>query len=613
MPLVFLSFLHDGYELPKWLMWRWGILLIFLIETISLARNNPKRERKKEVKFFLPAFIFPWFAFFFFSLLSLDGTVNLQLGLVNISTLVLGFSLCFLISTRWEDFEIKHLILFLIFSALPIAVYGIFQAFGRDFISLPGPFRGAIATFGHRNPAAEYELMIIPLLMYGAFFYTTPTTPLPPGRRNQKIRLVRGFSLSGLPFVYTHFIMTHTRGSYFALIIALFFVLGFTTALPRQKTRRWFAGTAALLLLLTGLFFARNYNLPEEKIIGGKNATIQQPFQNDTTEIPSSLRSRILIWQATLAAFRKHPVVGVGTGNLGEVLPLYHSEELKRRFHGQIEAGNSHNEYLQILAETGIPGGVSFLIFLALLLFFAVRISWRTAQEKNEFLPFFLTASILGILTAALLSSPLQKPATLFLFWLFIGFLMVFGKEETRFFILSRKTRERTMVGFIVVLGVSAYGFAWLPIQADFYGQKSFAAFEAGNRKQAVLYIEKALSFQPQNRNLLTMAGNTYLGVGRFEEAVRYYNRVIVYHPYWPPGYGNMGLALAQAGVFTDAEKYLKYSLRLDDYQPLVRNTLGTIYFQEGKKSEAKEEFLKALALDPTLDLPKLNLRELEK
>jgi len=377
---------------------------------------------------------------------------------------------------------------------------------------------------------------------------------------------------------------------------------------------RWFIGTVIALALLTGFFFARNYNLAGEKVIGGRSEILRQNTpQNDMREIPSSLRSRLLIWQATLGAFRSRPVVGVGAGNLNEVVPRFYSEELLKTFKGKLEPGTSHNEYLQILAETGILGGFSFLTFLVLLLSFAGKVSRRSAKEKADFLPFFLTASVLGCLTASLLSSPLQRPATLFLFWLFTGFLAVFGREKKGPFVLSRKTEEGMLTGFAVILTLCAYGFGWRPIAADFYGQKSFTAYRSGNRRQAVLNIEKAMAFQPQSRELLTVAGNTYLGIGRFEEAIRYYERVTVYHPYWPQGYGNLGLSLAQAGFFAEAERYLNYSLRLDAYQPLVHNTLGAVYLQQGRQTEARKEFLEAINIDPSPIFPRLNLQEMKQ
>lgn len=614
MPPVFWVFLREGYDLPKWFLLWWGMFFVFAAELFHLS---PKGRGMGEGELIFPVFVYPWLAFFFFSLLSLGAVVNFPLGFLNIANLILGFSILFFVSNRWDELEVKSLIPFLVLPALPVAVYGIFQAFGCDFISYAGSFKGAISTFGHRNFVAEYELMVLPLLIYLGFFHTA-------AEKSISKNVVRGFSLASLPIVYAHLIMTHTRGSYVALIAALLFMLVIWLGLPRRKmprNDRFFVGTAVLLLLLTGLFLAHNFDRSGEKVIGQGAGEVRQnsavagggeEAQNGV-EIPASLHSRILIWQATFAVFRKHPVVGVGAGNLNEVLPPYYSPELLKMFQGKVEAGTSHDEYLQILAETGLPGAFSFLAFLVFLLYFGTRVGRRPAKDKNEYLPFFLTASILGILTAALVSSPLQRPETLFLFGLFIGFLAVFGKEGTRSFTVNRKVQERIWLGFTVVLGLCAYNFGWLPLRADFYGQKSYHEFRSGYHKQAVADIEQALRFQPQSRYLLTLAGNTYLNINRFEDAARIYGQAVVYHPYWPGGYGNLGIALAQAGLFADAEKCLNYSLQLDPYQPLVHNTLGTVYLQQGRRPEAKEEFLKALAIDPGLIFPRLNLQEMEK
>jgi hypothetical protein len=264
MPLVFWVFLRDGYELPKWFLWRWGMVLIFLFA--KQARNDKTN---------LPFFVYTWLAFFFFSLLSLGEAIDLQAGFLNIANLFLGLTLFLFVSVRLKDFEIKNLVPFLILPALPVAVYGIFQAFGCDFISLTGPFRGAISTFGHRNFVAEYELMVLPLLLYGGFFGFDKSNPY------VFKNVVRGFSLASLPIVYAHFIITHTRGSYVALIAALVFIIIFVHT-HNDNWKRCFVGAVILLILLTGFFFVRNYNLAGERVIGGRNEILRQKTpQND--------------------------------------------------------------------------------------------------------------------------------------------------------------------------------------------------------------------------------------------------------------------------------------------------------------------------------------------
>lgn len=164
-----------------------------------------------------------------------------------------------------------------------------------------------------------------------------------------------------------------------------------------------------------------------------------------------------------------------------------------------------------------------------------------------------------------------------------------------------------------VFLGFSAYYFGYLPLLADFHGRRALEHYLAGNSKEAVVEIERAVRFQPQDQYLLTLAGNIYLATGQFEKAMGSYYRVIVYHPYWFQGYGNLGLSLFKAGRFVEAEDYYLYSLRMDSYQPVVHNSLGALYLRTGKGGLAREEFLKALALDPEFEFAKWNLEELEK
>jgi len=614
LPVVFWNYLREGYELTKWFVLRWGVVLIFAAVLWRLLRPPAprlRRTRNDNKQIFVPFFIYPFAAFLFFSVLSLGEAVNVEIGVLTVANLILGLSLFFFISNYTDELEVKNFLPILILPALPVALYGIFQLFGFDFVTHQGPFKGAISTFGHRNFVAEYELMLLPLLLYVAFFCRA---------RNWRL-----YSIISLPFVYCHFILTHTRGSYVALMASLLFLAG--TGLRRFKTLN---RVLIVLFLLTAIFFWRFFNLPGgERVIGkGGIATLPSVARNDRegvgarndmeeavapNGIPSSLRSRLLIWKATLTAFGRHPVIGVGAGNLNEVIPLYYSEELLRMFIGRLEAGTSHNEYLQALAETGIPGGLSFTVLLLSILIFGVKTGRSNLVKKADPLSLFLTAAIFGISVAGVTSSTFQRPVTIFLFWLFIGFLVVLGRELTKTVTLTRKAQERALLAFLVLTLIPAYHFGWDALRADFYGSKSFHAFRNGDRKSAVFFIKEALKYQPRDRHLLTIAGNTFLNTGDFDSSVKAYGRAIIYHPHWPQGYANLGLALTQKGSLAEAETHLKYSLRLDPYQPLVHNTLGVLYIQQERYDEAKKEFLKALSLDPSLVYPKLNLQELER
>lgn len=72
----------------------------------------------------------------------------------------------------------------------------------------------------------------------------------------------------------------------------------------------------------------------------------------DVTE--TSNKGRIEIWKDTLNSIKKHPVLGVGFGNFPIVLQQDVSTGKK--------GASAHNIYLDIWAETGLPGLAAFLL-----------------------------------------------------------------------------------------------------------------------------------------------------------------------------------------------------------------------------------------------------------
>jgi O-antigen ligase len=78
--------------------------------------------------------------------------------------------------------------------------------------------------------------------------------------------------------------------------------------------------------------------------------------------IDDSAGSRIGIWKDTIAMIKGHPF-GIGLGNYEHVIPVFTT-------HGSYDTKyvHAHNDYLQLLAETGWPGFIvlvgGFYIFL---------------------------------------------------------------------------------------------------------------------------------------------------------------------------------------------------------------------------------------------------------
>ncbi|ODU50483.1 MAG: hypothetical protein ABS92_02960 [Thiobacillus sp. SCN 63-374] len=83
----------------------------------------------------------------------------------------------------------------------------------------------------------------------------------------------------------------------------------------------------------------------------------------------STLTGRTDIWRVTLDTWRKSPWFGYG--------PKLWDLEF-RITHGTLAAWHAHNQFLQALGEAGIVGLVSMLIYMAALIYYAVRFAGPT-------------------------------------------------------------------------------------------------------------------------------------------------------------------------------------------------------------------------------------------
>ncbi|MBI5959775.1 MAG: O-antigen ligase family protein [Chloroflexi bacterium] len=227
-----------------------------------------------------------------------------------------------------------------------IAGYRYFRAFG---------------TFGQPNPFSAYMGLTLPLACGMAWGHLTAAAARwlrrgdSPARMWWKPGLLAvmygGFAL----VLLAGLIAAWGRGAWLgfgaASVVMVFFA-------PR---RRWqgvlLMGCAAVLP--AGLWF-----------VGAVPATIQQRVNNAVTEFigfrdvrgaPISnenfaIVERLAHWQAAIEMANAQPWIGVGLGNFEAVYPEYGVPSWPRPL------GHAHNDYLNLLAETGLIGLLGYLI-----------------------------------------------------------------------------------------------------------------------------------------------------------------------------------------------------------------------------------------------------------
>ena len=167
-------------------------------------------------------------------------------------------------------------------------------------------------------------------------------------------------------------LLNGARGAWLAAFIATMVVV----LLAVRHYKHFIVGMGLVLLLLGTLF-------TQVPVLEARLATLTQPTYQSNSE-------RLLMWQSAFHAFQDHPVFGVGLGNYGDAYRTHYiSPEAKER-----QQGHAHNNVMQMLAERGAVGAISFCGLWLYFMVFSLR-GWKKTKEP-AYLAFF--GIVLGVM-----------------------------------------------------------------------------------------------------------------------------------------------------------------------------------------------------------------------
>lgn len=193
----------------------------------------------------------------------------------------------------------------------------------------------------YANEAAGYINLLIPMCSAVTLYC-----------RGKWIRLCSGLAvlLAGAALV-----LTQSRGAWLAAgAVGAIIVIRFAPALLRLP--------AGIATLLVGLVLAYVVPITSSRV------------QNIEVNITDS---RLALWRAAIRMFQASPVFGVGYGSYESRYPQY----LDLDFFGGAVI-QAHNLYLQLLAESGVIGLLSFIALVGVAIWLAVR--GHIAAHDNE-------------------------------------------------------------------------------------------------------------------------------------------------------------------------------------------------------------------------------------
>ncbi len=392
--LCFAALAHGAVE-------PWSVAVIKLLVATLILLWGLRIILEKRLVLILPAATWPLVSFLLLGVIqcvnfrsrSLSQDIEATRGTVAIFTTLL---LVFLLGANFlaNRERLRVMVSFLSFFGFALSVFALLQYFtwnGKfywirptlsDVSSVFGPFAN------HNHFAGYIELLIgLPIALIVA-----------NGIRREE-RIFFGFlaAVMGVTILFSL-----SRGGMISLVIELMFIAILSGRLQRQPAHpatfwRGLAVVALLLTILVGAFW-----IGADPIVNRLKGDGQETFAT----------SRTWVWRDALKVFQTYPISGAGLGAFQTVYPHRSDYDGLYGFVAQ-----AHNDYLQVLADGGIIGGVLALWFLGVVLR-DVRQGMRAHDPLLAGMALGSGAGIVGLLTHSLFDFNLQLPATAMLFLL---------------------------------------------------------------------------------------------------------------------------------------------------------------------------------------------------
>jgi O-antigen ligase len=253
---------------------------------------------------------------------------------------------------------------------------------GPEHFLVLGNFYRAYGTFEQPNPYGGF-MNLTTLLAFGVFVGLVASKTTNGEVKNSQFTIHNSqFIVHHSPFFWLlaggtaalttlGIIFSWSRGAW------LGFAAGMVT-LVLFSTRRWWrgaillAGSAGLaaVLLFTGMAIGLGPAATVVERLGGfrEDLTFGDVRGVDINDANYAVLERLAHWQAALGMARDNLWTGVGFGNYEAAYSAY------ALINWPDALGHAHNYYLNLLAETGVPGLMAYIILWVMIIWQSLRL-----------------------------------------------------------------------------------------------------------------------------------------------------------------------------------------------------------------------------------------------
>ncbi len=502
-----------------------------------------------------------------------------------------------------RDFaQIRRVIGAIALMSVPLVAYGVIQKVGLDPIKWNASTSRVFSFLGNTTYLAGFLVLAIPLVVAVGW-----PKRMGEQRRVRPIAWLLFFMAAAmLVCLYLTVTLSPIIGLGLGLVV---FIIPITLIRLKQSELRWAIPTLVLGLALLGAigFIGYKYLPPAQQKRVQQVLRFQDPYGAE----------RQLHRQVGLEMFREAPIFGRGYGtyrilSLEKMTSDWYSE-VKQHSDAMLVPGYAHNEFISVLAETGVIGGALFLALLVAMYVAAIRVAlWEKDREWGR-LGLAIAVGGTAFLCQNVFGVTFRQPGTVTFFWLSLGLLAVAAarpaartEEELNPPVVKELTFRKPSIAALVAVGlglaVIVVGIGWAalkPVMAGVLLKDSEGAARASKFQAAAYLAERSISYDPYSPQAHYLAAYAYGSLGQYEKAVEASKKALALLPGNASAYYNLGVTYKQMGRLKEAEESLGRAIELMPTSTRHQAAMAEVLMEQGRLEEALPHAQEALRLSP--------------
>ncbi len=194
----------------------------------------------------------------------------------------------------------------------------------------------------------------------------------------------------------------------------------------------------------------------------------------------------------------------------------------------------AHNDYLQIVAELGMPGLLAILWTMAILVRMVQRLFRSNLSDENRDTAFACLAAVLGLSINSVFSFPMYVALPPFILSIYGAtvFRLIDPESNEKFWTITHK--KFVLIGITLTIG---FLVTWLYWQYRFFrAESSFEiqglALRDGYLKESIYWGNKVEKFNPFRKDVQHLQGRALAEINKRRRAIDYMEEFHKVYPY---------------------------------------------------------------------------------